>query len=64
MCPEPRVSIRCKDEMNRARWRTICNKIDDDADYEEIVHALYEYFEEDESRYATVRRKAKGTEFR
>lgn len=60
----PRIVIQCKEQKNRARWRTICAMIDDDADYEEVVEMLYEYFQEDESRYSEVKKASEGPEFR
>lgn len=58
------VKIRLNDDENKKKWRYICNQIDPDASYEEIVVALHDYFKEDEDRFASVERAWKGPEFR
>lgn len=59
-----RIVIRCDDRETRVDWRHLTDRIDDEADYEQIVQALVEYFEENPSQVQTVRRKIKGPKFR
>lgn len=60
-----RVVIKFRDDPdNRRKWRDLCNKIDDDATYEEVVEMLYTYFTNDEARIATLQRESRPPEFR
>lgn len=59
-----RIVIRCDDRETRVKWRNLTNMIDDEADYEEIVQGLVDYFDEEPSRTQTVRRKIRGPKYR
>lgn len=58
-----RIVIRC-DRDTRVDFRHLCNQVDDEADYEDVIAGMVEYFEEDESRLATLQRVVNGPEFR
>lgn len=63
--PMSTIKIRLDDpQESRRKWRYICNGIDPDANYEEVVAMLYDYFEKDEDRLQAVVRASKGPEFR
>lgn len=58
-----RIVIRT-DKETRVEWRHLANQIDDEADYEEVLDGIIEYFDEDETALKTVQRKVRGPEFR
>jgi len=59
-----RITIRCEDRETRIKWRNLTNEIDDEANYEEVLKALLEYFDENDSRKDAVRQKIRGPKFR
>ena len=58
-----RVVIKFEDADNKRKWKELCNKIDHNADYEEIVEMLFTYLEE-KAKYDAVVKATEGPEFR
>lgn len=60
-----RIIIKCSDDPAiRGEWRKFCAHVDDEADYEEIVAKLLQYFEEDDDRVTELRATDRLPEFR